>query len=152
MQVVATDRLLLVSRSERFPEERQNGFAQKRANGFGNSRSGGSCRPRNVSTCPKGPISGSSDQVSFNELGIPAFQFIWDSRYYETRSVDCNQDTHERLSPEDLKQAAVVEAIILYDAAMRDQIIPHNPKPFSDRPSNLKIVDPDAQSGKQRSR
>ena len=73
--------------------------------------------------------SGSSDQDSFDNVGLPGFQFIQDPRDYETRSVHSNQDTYERLSPEDLKQAAVVEAIFLYDAAMRDQMLPRNPFP-----------------------
>jgi len=51
---------------------------------------------------------------------MPAFQFIQDPRDYATRSVHTNQDTYERLLPEDLKQAAAVEATFLYDAAMRD--------------------------------
>jgi carboxypeptidase Q len=73
--------------------------------------------------------SGSSDQDTFDDVGIPAFQFIQDPRDYETRSVHTNQDTYERLSPDDLKQAAVVEAIFVYDAAMRDQMLPRKPIP-----------------------
>jgi Zn-dependent M28 family amino/carboxypeptidase len=67
--------------------------------------------------------SGSSDQDSFNDVGLPAFQFIQSPRDYETRSVHSNQDTYERLSHDDLRQAAVVEAIFIYNAAMRDQLI-----------------------------
>ncbi len=44
--------------------------------------------------------SGSSDQDSFNAVGIPAFQFIQDPRDYETRSLHSNQDVYEPLSPE----------------------------------------------------
>ncbi len=73
--------------------------------------------------------SGSTDHESFDQVGIPGFQFIQDPRDYETRSVHTNQDTYERLSPGDLKQAAVVEAIFLYNAAMRDQMLPRNPIP-----------------------
>jgi carboxypeptidase Q len=92
--------------------------------------------------------SGSSDQDSFDRVGIPAFQFIQDPRDYETRSVHSNQDVYERLSPEDLKQAAVVEATFLYNAAMRDEMIPRKTMPFSEKPAELKIVDPDAQPAK----
>ena len=77
--------------------------------------------------------SGSSDQDSFDSVSIPAFQFIQDPRDYATRSVHTNQDTYERLSPEDLKQAAVVEATFLYDAAMRDEMLPRKPIPFSQK-------------------
>jgi carboxypeptidase Q len=88
--------------------------------------------------------SGSSDQDSFDRVGIPAFQFIQDPRDYETRSVHSNQDVYERLSPDDLKQAAVVEATFLYDAAMRDQMIPRVPTPFSDKLVDVKIAGPDS--------
>lgn len=73
--------------------------------------------------------SGSSDQDAFDDVGIPAFQFVQDPRDYETRSVHTNQDTYERLSPDDLKQAAVVEATFVYDAAMRDRMLPRKPIP-----------------------
>jgi hypothetical protein len=92
--------------------------------------------------------SGSSDQDSFDAVGIPAFQFIQDPRDYETRSLHSNQDVYERLSPDDLKQAAVVEATFLYNAAMRDEMIPRKPMPFSDKPIDVKITGPDAQPAK----
>lgn len=73
--------------------------------------------------------TGSTDHESFNEVGIPGFQFIQDPRDYETRSLHSNQDVYERLSPSDLKQAAVVEAIFVYNTAMRDQMLPRKPLP-----------------------
>jgi hypothetical protein len=73
--------------------------------------------------------TGSTDHESFDQAGIPGFQFIQDPRDYETRSVHTNQDVYERLSAGDLKQAAVVEAIFLYNAAMRDQMLPRKPLP-----------------------
>jgi carboxypeptidase Q len=92
--------------------------------------------------------SGSSDQDSFDDVGIPAFQFIQDPRDYETRSLHSNQDVYERLSADDLKQAAVVEATFLYNAAMRDDMIPRKAVPFSNKPVDLKIASPDAQPAK----
>jgi hypothetical protein len=38
-------------------------------------------------------------------------------------------DVYERLQPEDLAQAAVVEAIFVYNTAMRDQMLPRKPLP-----------------------
>jgi carboxypeptidase Q len=73
--------------------------------------------------------TGSTDHESFDHVGIPGFQFIQDPRDYETRSLHSNQDVYERLSPSDLKQAAVVEAIFVYDAAMREQMLPRKPLP-----------------------
>jgi carboxypeptidase Q len=42
-------------------------------------------------------------------------------------------DTYERLQPADLKQAAVVEAIFVYNAAMRDEMLPRKPLPHPER-------------------
>ena len=89
--------------------------------------------------------SGSTDHESFNQVGIPGFQFIQDPRDYETRSLHSNQDVYERLSPDDLKQAAVVEAIFVYDAAMRDQMLPREPLPtFNHEEKPLKNLFPGA--------
>jgi len=73
--------------------------------------------------------TGGTDHESFDQAGIPGFQFIQDPRDYETRSVHTNQDVYERLSPSDLKQAAVVEATFVYDTAMREQMLPRKPLP-----------------------
>ncbi len=73
--------------------------------------------------------TGSTDHEPFNQVGIPGFQFIQDPRDYETRSLHSNLDVYERLSPSDLKQAAVVEAIFVYNTAMRDQMLPRAPLP-----------------------
>ena len=89
-----------------------------------------------------------TDHESFDQVGIPGFQFIQDPRDYATRSVHTNQDVYERLSPSDLKQAAVVEAIFVYNAAMRDQMLPRKPLPrpetFAPERQPLKDVMPGA--------
>jgi hypothetical protein len=77
--------------------------------------------------------TGGADHESFDQVGLPGFQFIQDPRDYETRSVHTNQDVYERLSPSDLKQAAVVEAIFVYNAATRDQMLPRKPLPQPER-------------------
>ena len=81
-----------------------------------------------VTTISMRRTSGTDHDV-FDEVGVPGFQFIQDPRDYETRSVHTNQDVYERLSPTDLKQAAVVEAIFVYNTAMRDQMLPRKPLP-----------------------
>jgi len=73
--------------------------------------------------------TGSTDHVSFDAVGIPGFQFIQDPLDYGSRTHHSNMDTYERLLPEDLKQAAVVEATFVYNAAMRDQMLPRKPFP-----------------------
>jgi carboxypeptidase Q len=73
--------------------------------------------------------TGGTDHLSFDAVGIPGFQFIQDPLDYETRTHHSNQDVFERLQPADLKQAAVVEAIFVYNTAMRDQMLPRKPLP-----------------------
>ncbi len=73
--------------------------------------------------------TGGTDHLSFDAVGIPGFQFIQDPLDYETRTHHSNMDTYERLQPGDLKQAAVVEAIFVYNTAMRDQMLPRKPLP-----------------------
>jgi hypothetical protein len=45
-------------------------------------------------------------------------------------------DVYDRLQPDDLKQAAVIVAAFVYDAAMRDQMLPRKPieKPLPKEP------------------
>jgi len=73
--------------------------------------------------------TGGTDHLSFDAVGIPGFQFIQDPMDYETRTHHSNMDTYEHLQSADLKQMAVVEAIFVYNAAMRDQMIPRKPLP-----------------------
>jgi carboxypeptidase Q len=73
--------------------------------------------------------TGGTDHLSFDAVGIPGFQFIQDPLDYEARTHHSNMDTYERLQPADLKQIATVEAIFVYNAAMRDQMIPRKPLP-----------------------
>jgi carboxypeptidase Q len=74
-------------------------------------------------------LTGSTDHMPFDEVGIPGFQFIQEPLDYETRSAHTNMDVYERLIPGDLQQAAVVEAIFVYNTAMRDQMMPRKPLP-----------------------
>ena len=87
---------------------------------------------------------------AFDGVGIPGFQFIQDPLDYGTRTHHTNMDTYERLQPEDLAQAATVEAIFVYNAAMRDQMLPRKPLPHPEREeqstSPLKNVMPGAEA------
>lgn len=71
----------------------------------------------------------STDHVAFDEVGIPAFQFIQDEVEYETRTHHTNWDTYERLQREDLMQAAVVAATFVWEAANRPELLPRKPLP-----------------------
>ena len=73
--------------------------------------------------------TGGTDHLSFDAVGIPGFQFIQDNLDYESRTHHSNQDVFERLQPADLKQIATIEAIFVYNAAQRDQMLPRKPLP-----------------------
>ena len=73
--------------------------------------------------------TGGTDHESFDAVGIPGFQFIQDRLDYDSRTHHSNMDTYERLQPADLAQAATVEAIFVYNTAMRDQMLPRKPLP-----------------------
>ena len=92
--------------------------------------------------------TGGTDHESFDAVGIPGFQFIQDEMDYTSRTHHSNMDTYERLQEPDLKQAATVEAIFVYNAAMRDGMLPRKPLPHPEleeqRRSPLKKVMPGA--------
>jgi carboxypeptidase Q len=71
--------------------------------------------------------TGGTDHLSFDAVGIPGFQFVQDPIEYGTRTHHSNMDVYDRLQPDDLKQAAVIVASFVYEAAMRDQMLPRKP-------------------------
>ena len=73
--------------------------------------------------------TGSTDHVPFDRAGLPGFQFIQDERDYSTRTHHSNLDTYDHLDREDLMQAAVVLASVLWQAAAEDAPFPRKPMP-----------------------
>ena len=94
--------------------------------------------------------TGGTDHLSFDAVGIPGFQFIQDPLDYGTRTHHTNIDVYEELQAEDLAQAATVEAVFVYNTAMRDQMLPRKPLPHPEREeqstSPLKNVMPGAEA------
>ena len=72
--------------------------------------------------------TGGTDHLSFDAVGIPGFQFVQDPLDYESRTHHSNMDVYDALRPDDLRQAAVVEAIFVYNTAMRDAMLPRKPE------------------------
>jgi len=70
-----------------------------------------------------------TDHMSFDEVGLPGFQFIQDDVEYTARTHHSNTDVFDRLQREDLMQASVVIATFVYNAAMRDEPLPRKPLP-----------------------
>src|ERR1700692_3736091 len=72
---------------------------------------------------------GGTDHASFDEVGLPGFQFIQDPIEYATRTHHTNMDVYERLQAADLKQMAVIVASFVYMTANADQLLPRKPLP-----------------------
>jgi len=70
-----------------------------------------------------------TDHLSFDAVGLPGFQFIQDEVEYDTRTHHTNMDVYERLQREDLMQASVIIASFVYNAAMREGMLPRKPMP-----------------------
>lgn len=81
--------------------------------------------------------TGGTDHVLLAGLGLPAFQFIQDPLDYGTRVHHTDIDTFDHLRPEDLRQAAVVLATVLLDAANNEAPLPRNVLP-----TQPKLTDP----------
>jgi Zn-dependent M28 family amino/carboxypeptidase len=79
--------------------------------------------------------TGSTDNVSFDELGLPGFQFIQDPLEYGTHSHHTNMDVYDRLQAEDLMKNAVIIASFVYHAANRDGLLPRKALPPARRTS-----------------
>jgi len=76
----------------------------------------------------------STDHESFDDVGLPGFQFVQDEVEYSTRggfglTHHSNMDVFDRAQREDLMQASIVVAAFLYNAATRDEKLPRKPQP-----------------------
>jgi carboxypeptidase Q len=74
---------------------------------------------------------GATDHLSFLDVGIPGFQAVQEYVNYDVRTHHTNMDLAERIEPAALKQASVVMATVLYQAAMREGTFP-KPAPPKD--------------------
>jgi carboxypeptidase Q len=81
--------------------------------------------------------TGGTDHLSFDAVGLPGFQYIQDPMDYETRTHHSDMDTYDRLHPMDLEQAAVVEAIFLYNTSEREAMMPRKPFPHPEKEKGL---------------
>ena len=71
--------------------------------------------------------TGGTDSTSFNEAGLPGIGLGQDPIQYNSHTWHTNLDTYERIIEEDAKSSATVIAAVLYDLAMRDEMIPRLP-------------------------
>ena len=81
--------------------------------------------------------TGGTDHLSFDAVGLPGFQYIQDPLDYETRTHHSDMDTYDRLHEADLEQAAVVEAIFLWNTSEREAMMPRKPFPHPENEKTL---------------
>lgn len=81
--------------------------------------------------------TGSTDHVPFDAVGIPGFQFIQDNMDYGSRTHHSNQDTYDKISEEDLKQAATIVASFVYNTSERAEMIPRKELPKAGAPQGF---------------
>jgi hypothetical protein len=67
---------------------------------------------------------GSTDHLSYIDVGVPGFNPIQDYSNYDIRTHHTNMDTDDRVNVADIRQAAIVMAAFAYDAAVDSQKIP----------------------------
>ncbi len=75
--------------------------------------------------------TGGTDHLSFDAVGLPGFQFIQDPMDYETRTHHSNMDVYDRIQPGDLMQASAIIASMVYNTAMRPDMLPRKPLPVA---------------------
>ena len=74
--------------------------------------------------------AGGSDFLAFDAAGLPGLDFLQDEIEYTPRTWHSNEDTLDRILPDDVKQAAVVVAAFVYNSAMTDRRLPRKaPRP-----------------------
>lgn len=71
--------------------------------------------------------TGGTDHIPFDAVGLPGFQFIQDPLDYMSRTHHSTADVLDRIQADDLKQAAVIMATFVYQAAMAEQKLPRKP-------------------------
>ncbi|OGN51772.1 MAG: peptidase M28 [Caulobacterales bacterium RIFOXYB1_FULL_67_16] len=80
--------------------------------------------------------SGGTDHVYMQAVGIPGYQFIQDPLDYSSRLHHTSIDSYDHLKPEDMRQAAIILASFLLNAANRDEPLPRMPLPTQPTPTD----------------
>ncbi len=81
--------------------------------------------------------TGGTDHLAYDAVGLPGFQYIQDPMDYETRTHHSDMDTYDRLHEADLEQAAIVEAIFLWNTSEREAMMPRKPFPHPELEQKL---------------
>lgn len=68
--------------------------------------------------------TGGTDHGSFDQIGLPGFQFIQDPIEYSTRTHHTSMDVYDKAVADDMKHNAVITAAFAWIAANRDGLFP----------------------------
>ncbi len=77
--------------------------------------------------------TGSTDHIVLAGVGLPGFEVLQDPLDYESRTHHTNLDVADYLIEDDLEQAAVVTASLVYHTAVRADRMPRPPLPEAHR-------------------
>ena len=87
--------------------------------------------------------TGGTDHVFMQAIGLPGYQFIQDPLDYESRVHHSNLDTVDHMRADDMRQAAVIMAGMLWQAANSDKELPRAVLPTQPAPTDpFKVRDP----------
>lgn len=89
--------------------------------------------------------TGGTDHLSFDDVGLPGFQFVQDPLDYDTVTHHSNMDTFDHVQPPDLMQAAAVVASVVYSAANRSEMLPRKELPKAHPKVNVSTLGSGAQ-------
>jgi hypothetical protein len=71
--------------------------------------------------------TGGTDHGSYDNVGLPGWQFIQDEIEYNAMTHHTNLDSYERLQAEDMRKNATIAAAFAYLTANREQLLPRKP-------------------------
>lgn len=80
--------------------------------------------------------TGGTDHVDMQRIGLPGFQFIQDPLDYESTTHHSNVDSYDHLRGDDLRQASVIMATMLWKAANAPDPLPRPPLPTQPTPTD----------------
>ena len=72
--------------------------------------------------------TGGTDHLAYQAVGLPGYQFIQDRLDYGSRLHHTQIDVLDNVIEEDLKQASVIMAAFIYNAAMKNDRMPRKPQ------------------------
>ncbi len=87
--------------------------------------------------------TGGTDHVFMQAIGLPAYQFIQDPLDYGSSVHHSNLDTLDHMRADDMRQAAVIMAGMLWEAANSEKELPRAVLPTQPAPTDpFKVRDP----------